>query len=111
MAQAVFIQEGESIDYTPATDVVVGQVVVQGDLVGVAEHAIPANTLGSLSVWGVYDFPKATSAGSALAAGTIVYWDATNNMATATATGNKKIGTTVLAAADADATVRIRLSQ
>lgn len=111
MAQAAYVHEGESIDYTPGADVVVGQVVVQGDLVGVAEHAIPANTLGSLSVWGVYDFPKATTVGSAIAAGTIVYWDSVNGVATATAAGNKKIGTTVLAAADADSKVRVRMSQ
>ncbi len=111
MAQASYVHEGESIDYTPVADVVVGQVVVQGDLVGVAEHAIPANTLGALSVWGVYDFPKATGAASGIAVGTIVYWDNTNGVATATAAGNKKIGTTVLVAADADTKVRVRMSQ
>ena len=46
---------------------------------------IAANTPGSLAVAGVFDFPKATGAGSGIAAGTKVYWDATNKVATATA--------------------------
>jgi hypothetical protein len=60
---------------------------------------------------GLFDVPKATGAGSGIAAGTSVYWDATNKVATATATGNKLMGKTTLVAADADATVRVRLHQ
>lgn len=108
---AQFVQEGTFVDYTPAADVAVGAVVVQGDLVGVAPRAIGANTPGSLAVAGVFDFPKAAGAGSAIAAGTSVYWDAVNSQATATAAGNKLLGKTVKAAADADTTVRVRLSQ
>jgi CHAT domain-containing protein len=58
MAQAVFIHEGCSIDYTPAADVAAGDVVVQGDLVGVTKQPIPANQLGALVVEGVFDFAK-----------------------------------------------------
>ena len=43
--------------------------------------------------------------------GTLAYWDATNKVATKTASGNKVIGKAVRAAADADTTVRIRMSQ
>ncbi len=111
MAQAVFVQEGCAVDYTPGADVAVGEVVVQGDLVGVAKQAIAANQLGALVVEGVFDFAKATGGGSGIAAGTTVYWDDTNNVATATASGNKLIGKVILAAADADETVRVRLMQ
>jgi predicted RecA/RadA family phage recombinase len=111
MAQAIYVQGGETIDYTPTAFVAAGTVVVQGDLVGVANLDIAANILGALTVFGVFDVAKATSGGSALAAGTTVYWDATNNVATATATGNKLMGKVVRAAADADATVRVRLMQ
>lgn len=108
---AQFIQDGCSIDYTPGADVATGAVVVQNDLIGVAKRPIAANTLGSLSVEGVFDFPKSTAGGSAIAAGVTVYWNAGAQQATATASGNKLIGKTVKAAADADATVRVRLSQ
>ncbi|MFA6134566.1 MAG: DUF2190 family protein [Phycisphaerae bacterium] len=109
MATAIFVQDGESIDYTPTSAVAAGDVVVQGDLIGVAKTPIAANALGSLAVWGVFDVPKATTGGSGLTAGTTVYWDATNKVATTTSTGNKQLGKVVTAAADADATVRVRL--
>ncbi len=111
MAQAVFVHEGASIDYTPVADVAASDVVVQGDLVGVAKLDIKANKLGALSVVGVFDFAKATGGGSALAAGTTVYWDDAANVATSTSAGNKQIGKVVRAAAAADPTVRVRLSQ
>jgi len=34
MPQAVFVHEGQTIDYTPTADIAAGEVVVQGDLVG-----------------------------------------------------------------------------
>ena len=108
---ATFIHDGDSIDYTPGADVAAGAVVVQGELVGVARRPIPANTLGALAVEGVFDFPKATGVGTAITAGANCYWNAAAQQATTTASGNKLIGKTVRAAADADATVRVRLSQ
>jgi len=59
----------------------------------------------------VFDFAKATGQGTAIGVGANVYWDDTNNVATTTATGNKLIGKCVRAAVDADATVRVRMSQ
>lgn len=106
-----FVQDDQRIDYTPGSAVASGDVVVQGDLIGVAERDIPANTLGSLSVCGVFDFPKATGADTAIAAGTPVYWSASTLVATATATDNKPLGKTVKAASNTDATVRVRLCQ
>ncbi|MFQ3588264.1 MAG: capsid cement protein, partial [Fimbriimonadaceae bacterium] len=44
MAQAVFVHDGECIDYTPGAAVAAGDVVVQGDLIGVAKQPIAANT-------------------------------------------------------------------
>lgn len=110
---AKFIQEGSSIDYTPGSNVSAGDVVVQEDLVGVAKLDIPANTLGALAVSGVFEFPKDTGAGEAIAAGAKVYWDESEGEATDDDdTGsNKLIGKAVAAAGDDDETVRVRLSQ
>jgi predicted RecA/RadA family phage recombinase len=112
MATSVFVHDGNAIDYTPGADVAAGDVVVQGDLVGVAKTPIVANALGALAVTGVFDFPKATGGGTAITAGATVYWDETDSEAkTDDESGaNKLIGKTVKAAADADATVRVRLS-
>jgi predicted RecA/RadA family phage recombinase len=106
---ARFIHIGDTIDYTPGTDVTSGAVVVQGSLVGIAVRDIAANTLGALRVTGVHEFPKAT--GQAIAAGSAVHWDATAGRATTTTTNNAFIGKAVKAAATADTEVWVRLSQ
>ncbi len=111
MAQAEFVQEGASIDYTPSQAVSAGDVIVQGDLVGVAKLDIAANKLGALAVTGVFDFAKTTGNGTAIAFGTTLYWDDTNNVVTTTASGNKLLGKCVKAALDADAVCRVRLFQ
>lgn len=109
MAQATFVQDGDAIDYTPVADVAAGDVIVQGDLIGVARQPIAANTLGSLAVTGVFDFAKL--AALVLAIGALVYWDDAANVATNVSAGNKLLGKVVKAAAGADATVRVRMSQ
>lgn len=113
MSQVRFIHDGNSIDFTPLADVTAGDVVVQGDLVGIAKIDIPVDKLGALAVTGVFDFPKALGSGSAIPSGAKVYWDATDKLATTDANSgsNKYIGKTVRAAADADITVRVRLEQ
>lgn len=110
---AKFVHEGESIDYTPGADTLVGAVVVQAELVGVAQVPIKANQLGSLAVSGVFDFPKALGAGSAITVGSNAYWDAAAQNATKNAAAgvNKLIGKAVKNTVDADTTVRIRLLQ
>ena len=113
MAIGTFVHDGNAIDYTPGADVAAGDVVVQGELVGIAKTAIAASVLGALAVSGVFDLPKATGASTAITAGALVYWDAGNSQATTDdATGaNKLLGKTVAAASDDDTTVRVRLAQ
>ena len=113
-----FVHDGKSVDYTPSAAITAGDVVVQADLVGVAKLDIAANALGALAVTGVFDFPKATGVGSGIAVGKKVHWKADPGVATTDTDdgGDPKveypyIGKVVKAAADADATVRVRLSQ
>lgn len=110
---ARLIHSGNLIDHTPASDVAAGDIVVQGELVGVANLDIPAGKQGALAVVGVFDVPKATGVSTAIAAGASVYWDEAEQVAkTDDETGaNKLIGKTIVAASDDDATVRVRLSQ
>ena len=86
---ATFKHNGDAIDYTPSADVAAGDVVVQGELVGVAKLDIAANVLGSLAVKGVFDFPKASGDGG-ITAGAECYWDATNKVATDDARGRQQ---------------------
>ncbi|MEI8196287.1 MAG: DUF2190 family protein [Phycisphaerae bacterium] len=93
------------VDYVPAADVAVGDVIVVGDTVRMAHRAYKTGEKGALSVGGgVYQFPKAAGAGSGIADGKKVYWDATNKVITATAGSNKTLGYTVGTSADADTT-------
>lgn len=122
MATAQFIHDGNAIDYRPASDLPAGSVVVQGDLVGITKRDIATGQLGVLELTGVFDLPKATGAGSGIAAGKKVYWKpaAGENPAVATtdaddggtpATAYAYVGKCIRAATDADATVRVRLEQ
>ncbi len=113
MTTARFIHDGKAIDYTPETDVSAGDVVVQGELVGIAKLDIATGYLGALAVAGVFDLPKATGSGAAITAGANVYWDVADQVAKEDSeTGaNKLIGKTITASGDDDATVRVRLNQ
>ena len=113
MPQAQFIHEGNSIDFAPVADASAGDVVVQGDLVGVTKRDIKANELGALAVTGVFDFAKQAGAGVTFAVGAKVFFNDTTNVAVATdgSGAHKFVGKAVRAAVDADTTVRVRLSQ
>lgn len=116
MAKANFVQDGNSIDYTPAQDVTGGDVVVLSDsmMVGIAKVDIPAGTQGSLATTGVFDFPKTAGAGTAIPAGTRCLWNPNTSIAFAgdsPPVGMTMLGWCVRDAGDDDTTVRIRLQQ
>jgi predicted RecA/RadA family phage recombinase len=113
MAKAQFIQQGNSIDHTPGSAITAGDVVVQGDLIGIAQVDCAANQLGALAVRGVFDIDKATGVGTGIAVGTKVYWDVADQQAKADdeSGANKYLGKTIAAAGDDDAKVRVRLGQ
>jgi predicted RecA/RadA family phage recombinase len=96
MAIADKLAEGNYIDYTPGAAVSAGSVIVQADLVGVAEKDIAANTLGALAVRGVFNINKLST--DVVVAGAILYWDAGNSRATITASTHKVFGRAVAAA-------------
>jgi predicted RecA/RadA family phage recombinase len=109
MAQATFINDGFYIDHIAGSNLAAGEVVVQGDLIGVAVRPLATGELGALAVEGVFDFAKNT--GVSFNVGTVLYWDDTNNVVTTTSAGNKLLGKVAAAAVNADIVVRVRLSQ
>ena len=102
MTLAQFIHQGNSIDHTPASAMTAGDVIVQGDLIGIAQIDCAADQLGALAVTGVFDIDKATGASTAIAVGTKVYWDVAEQVAKADdeAGANKYLGKTIAAAGD-----------
>lgn len=105
-----FDHAGDTFGYTPNADVAQGTLVFLGDVCGVAERPIAANVLGALTLRGVFPLPKATTGGSAIAAGKRVMWDPVNLIITTVASaGFKTVGTTEFASIDADASQMVKL--
>lgn len=105
--QGRFLQEGRTVDHTPAGALSAGDVVVQNALFGVTPRAIAAGVQGAIQVAGIMNIVKVTGT---IAAGIAVYWDADGDplggtagsgCATSTSTSNTFIGFVIVAAADA----------
>lgn len=73
MAQAKFVRGNpEFARYKPGSAVAAGDVVIVGDVVGIAHSAIAANQWGNLAVGGgIYE----VTSGAAIAVGAKVGWD------------------------------------
>jgi predicted RecA/RadA family phage recombinase len=108
---ATFIQNGDSIDYTPGSAVASGDVIVQGGIVGVALTDIAANTLGSLAVRGIFEFAKTTGSTQNMTAGLLVYWDDSSDKVTTVASGNTRLGHVVVAAGTTATTVKVLIGR
>jgi len=74
MAQARYVQRGETIDFINNTsaDITAGEVITLTNRIGVAATAIPVGTKGAINVMGVYDLPALTT--EALTMGQPVYF-------------------------------------
>ena len=96
--------------YTPDGAVSAGDVVLQGDLIGVAGADIDASALGNLQIvgpMGVWIFPITSGSGTNMSVGTIVYWNASAGTATVTSGANKILGKVYEAATDSDTSVKV----
>lgn len=104
--RAEFYQKGISVDYknTSGATIAANTIVALGTTrCGVAGTDIPNNSVGSVFVEGVWIVPSTGT----IALGAAVYYDASAEKATATATSNVPLGWAV-AAAEND-TVKIKL--
>lgn len=108
--EADYINEGRTIPYTATGAIALGEVVVLGNKIAVANKAFVTGQKGALEAEGVFDFLKDNAV--AFAVGVDVYWDAAANEATedSDTNANFKIGYVVRAAADTDLSVRCYLS-
>ena len=78
--QARFVQDAKAMDYTPTNAVSAGDVVVLGNIVGVAKLDIPANKLGAIALTGAFEVEKDANA---INQGAIVYWNTSSHKAQA----------------------------
>ena len=107
MAKRVYT--GDSMPHTPSSAVTAGDVIVQGELTGIAPVDIAANALGSLDIEGIFEV--ACKSADVVTVGAVLYWDATEEEATLTATGNKVLGFATTAAGDGVVLVEVKLGR
>lgn len=117
-----FVQDGKTIDHTP------GSAVVAGDVVVVGTHPLPAlsdiasGALGALAAEGIFDFAQ-INGGAGFSAGDTAYWDANGTSVADIAAGDTLSGCVTSVAGDgellgmvakdsdaADTNVRVRLT-
>lgn len=70
---STYVQPGATIDHVAASAISSGDVVVIGNILGVALADIASGATGSVAIEGVYDLPKVTAA--VIAAGEMVMYD------------------------------------
>lgn len=103
---ANYQQPGFTIDFINSTSdtIKAGQVVSLTTRIGVAGTEIAASAVGSLHVKGVFSMPKATGA---IAIGAAVYYNASTDKITTTASSAVPAGWAIAAAKSEDATVQV----
>jgi len=105
-----FIQRGDTLTLTAPYAVSSGGGALVGSIFGVAATDVASGEEGEFQVAGVFDLVRETGASTGWSQGALIYWDNTNKRVTKTSTSNKLIGVAVRAAADGDATGRVRLN-
>lgn len=96
-----YIMPGEHLTIVAAAAITSGQLVVAGDIVGVAQGAAEIGESVVLVRRGVFELPKVDA--QAWSVGAKVYWDAAAGVVTTDDAGNKLIGAAAEAAANPSA--------
>lgn len=103
-----FIQPGNCITVPADTDYASGEVVVIGDIIGIAAGDAATGEPMDVETGQVWSLPKVGA--ESFTVGAPVYYDGGNKLATSTSTDNTRIGVAVAGAAIGAASVKVRLS-
>ena len=105
------VTESELIQVVAGGNATSGTPIEAGELFGVPVSSVSSGDVLALDTQGVFDLVKQASAGITFAIGDPVYWDNGNSRCTSAAnSGFSRIGVCTATAADASATVRVRIS-
>jgi predicted RecA/RadA family phage recombinase len=99
-----FVQPGDVLTIAAPRALNAGDFVLVGKIAGVATTDAANGADVEVATEGVFELPVA-----GLTAGAPVYWNATANALTATATGNTRVGVAV--AASNGSTTRVKLDE
>jgi predicted RecA/RadA family phage recombinase len=102
-----FIQQGVNLTVPAPANTLSGEVVVIGDLHGVASINAAEGADLVFVTEGVFELPKV--AANAFTVGAKVYYDSAAKLVTTTASGNTLIGAAVEAAIATTATVKVKI--
>ncbi|WP_167955117.1 DUF2190 family protein [Anaerosporobacter faecicola] len=109
MSKATYWQKGEQLDYKNSTTsaIATNTVVKLGTRIGIVGNTINPGETGVLVMEGVFEVNKIST--NEITAGTDVYYDATNDGFTETATSNTLAGYAVQTVAAADTKMLVKL--
>lgn len=102
-----FVQNGINLTIPAPANTLSGEIVVVGEIVGVASNNAAEGGTLDLVTEGVFKLPKV--AADAFEIGGKGYYKAADKLVTATATGNKLIGVAVVDAGAGDASAIVKL--
>lgn len=102
-----FIQEGKRLDYVASADIESGDVVVLGTRCAIATVDIDNGDTGTVALEGVWEV--ACKSSDVIAKYDALYWDATEEELTKTATANTYFGMAVSAAGNTVVTVNAKI--
>lgn len=105
--KAMYLQKSDGMDFIAPRDILSGEVLCFGNIVGIVKLATKAGRLGTLCLNGIYDIDKGQEA---IAMGSEVFWNEKRGVATACREGNKYLGVAVLGATLESWIVRIALN-
>jgi predicted RecA/RadA family phage recombinase len=103
-----FIQPGNTLTLTAPEEIVSGDVVIVGSIIGVANGDAENGAPVDLDTVGVFRLPKTSAL--AIAAGDVVYWNAGSKLVTKTTSGNTKLGVATESVPNPSPSVAVRLS-
>lgn len=102
-----FVQAGSTLTIPAPHAVASGDVVLAGNIIGIANGAAASGADVDVTTTGVFTLLKVGA--DAFTLGAPVYWNSTTKLATTTASGNTEIGTAVAVAVAGAATLRVRI--
>lgn len=103
-----FVQRGDTLTLTAPAEIISGDVVIVGSIIGIANGDADNGAPVDLDTLGVFRLPKVEAL--AIDEGDIVYWDAGAKLVTKTAEGNAKLGVATEDAPTLSADVAVRLN-
>lgn len=105
--KAKFIQRGEAVDFVPSYDVGAGDIIRFGALLGVVKIPVRTGEFGALHLSGIYDIEKGNED---IIAGSKIYWNEKEKIASANATDNLYLGVAACHSAARVGRVRVILN-